>query len=310
MSGGRQHSPRPVSQRWLVSRPRPYGRTPFHSPGIQLTTVGLREALADQGEATDWAAAWEVLTSQRLRSAQSPWGVLWVAVRRAVLGDVVAGAFATSERTAWRLSQADPTARRPSLISLSVMIEGGREPAAEQWQQAHREAPLLDRVIEKVCSVGWDEAKARAVVEAVAASATRDGKASSDAHGWRQLAARLDVAPWQVRRVVVALPCVGGPPGGRVPRPTQSRSVVAHHRDTAHRRQHARLHRRAVGKAIGKTRALRCRECERMAPNQPRGTPGTVSVASRGVSSVRRCRSCGPGSVRVWVLAQSVDAHG
>jgi hypothetical protein len=178
-----------------------------------VVAVGLRGAVADQAEATGWSAAWEVLTSPGLRTVDSPWGVLWVAVRRAVLGDVVAGTFATSQRSAWRLAHADNAERRPRLVSLSTLIDTGREPPNDAWLEAPRPGPLLDLVVEALAAAGWEVGKARTVVEAVAASATRDGKASSDAQGWRRVAAHLGIPPWQVRRVTIVLLGAPGWPG-------------------------------------------------------------------------------------------------
>jgi hypothetical protein len=51
------------------------------------------------------------------------------------------------------------------------------------------------------------------VVEGVAVTAVRDGKASQEAKGWRPLARRLGLPPWQVRRVTVLLLGAPGWPG-------------------------------------------------------------------------------------------------
>ncbi len=61
--------------------------------------------------------------------------------------------------------------------------------------------------------VGWGPAAAGAVVEGVAVTAVRDGKASAEAVGWRPLAAHLGLPPWQVRRVTVLLLGAPGWPG-------------------------------------------------------------------------------------------------
>ena len=44
--------------------------------------LGLRGAAASQGEATAWEAVWLEATNPSLRTAQSPWGVLWRTARR------------------------------------------------------------------------------------------------------------------------------------------------------------------------------------------------------------------------------------
>ena len=64
----------------------------------QLAAAGLRGPAADQAEATGWAAAWEALTRSSFRTATTPWGLLWVAVRRAILGEVLASAYLSTAR--------------------------------------------------------------------------------------------------------------------------------------------------------------------------------------------------------------------
>ena len=44
---------------------------------------GLSGFMAAQAEASAWQAAWRVLTMPQLRIADSPWGVVWQAARRA-----------------------------------------------------------------------------------------------------------------------------------------------------------------------------------------------------------------------------------
>ena len=44
--------------------------------------LGLRGAAASQAEATAWEAVWLEATNPSLRTAHSPWGVLWRTARR------------------------------------------------------------------------------------------------------------------------------------------------------------------------------------------------------------------------------------
>lgn len=177
----------------------------------QVTTSGLRGPAAKQADATGWAIAWETLTSSSLRRARSPWGVLWVAVRRAVHGERLTATYPGSPRQSWhaekaRLAQRDAglprSFERP--ISLSLLLEEGWEPVAEPWTCTGL-GRRLEAVIEALIGVGWEQRAAHAVVEGVALTAFRDGKSSAEAQGWRPLATRLGLPPWQVRRVTVLL---------------------------------------------------------------------------------------------------------
>ena len=66
--------------------------------------VGLRGAMASQAEASGWEAVWIALCNPNLRTARSPWGVLWQAARRAVITEILTCRFATNERRAWELA--------------------------------------------------------------------------------------------------------------------------------------------------------------------------------------------------------------
>ncbi len=186
-----------------------YVRTHIVRP--QVATSGLRGPSAKQAEATGWAVAWETLTSASLRAARSPWGVLWVAVRRAVHGERLTATYLGSARHSWhaektRLAQRDAGQPRSfdRPISLSLLLEEGWEPVAEPWTCTGL-GRRLEAVIEALIGVGWERRAAHAVVEGVALTAVRDGKSSVEAQGWRPLASRLGLPPWQVRRVTVLL---------------------------------------------------------------------------------------------------------
>ena len=61
-----------------------YIRATVVRPNVAAT--GLAGPAADQAEATAWEATWEAMTLPSLRSARSPWGVLWATARRAANG--------------------------------------------------------------------------------------------------------------------------------------------------------------------------------------------------------------------------------
>ena len=80
-----------------------YVRATVVRPNVAAT--GLTGPAADQAEATAWEATWEALALPSLRSARSPWGVLWTTARRAALGELVAGIYCTDVRGGWRLAR-------------------------------------------------------------------------------------------------------------------------------------------------------------------------------------------------------------
>lgn len=207
-----------------------HARRAVVAPAVR--SVGLRGAAAVQGEATGWAVAWEVLAGPGVRQARSPWGVVWVAVRRAVLGERLATAYGTDPWTAYRIrrhqrcpADHDPAARRagdwsgavdPAAleppVSLTALAETDWEPATDP-KPARDLGPRLDRVVQLLVAAGWAEPAARTAVEVVALSARRNGTTTREAPGWRGLAAELDVPLWQARRVTVLLLGAPGWPG-------------------------------------------------------------------------------------------------
>jgi hypothetical protein len=202
-----------------------YVRATVVRPNVAAT--GLSGPTAEQAEATAWEACWEVLASPSLRSARSPWGVLWATARRAVLGEVVAGAYGMDVRSGWRLARPDPDpdtsgqgpARTATTIgydppvSLSAMDGEGGELPSDPGSAVPASGPVLSGVVHALVSVGWPERSAQVIVEAVAAGATCNSCTVSGARGWRRLAQGLDMPPWQVRRVMVVMLGARGWPG-------------------------------------------------------------------------------------------------
>lgn len=174
----------------------------------QVHAAGLRGPAAAQAEATGWEVAWEALNSPRIRLADSPWGWLWVAVRRAVQGELMGSIYLTSDRNSSRVRRA----RSASPVSLTQLLERGWDQEEEPSARAQL-GSRLQAVVAALVQVGWERRAANAVVEGVAVTAVRDGKTSTEARGWRPLAIQLGLPPWQVRRVMVVLLGAPGWPG-------------------------------------------------------------------------------------------------
>ena len=181
-------------------------RVRSHVVRPQVFALGLRGPVAAQAEASGWELAWELLNKGQLREAESPWGVLWIAVRRAIQGEMLSAAYQTSERKSWRAFREQTPETAPP-ISLTQLDESGWEPATPPAAASHM-GPGLLAVAAALVQVGWERRAAHAVVQAVAATVARDSNRSG-IQGWRGLAARLNLPPWQVRRVATVL--LGGP---------------------------------------------------------------------------------------------------
>jgi hypothetical protein len=168
---------------------------------IQVISAGLTGPAGEQAEATGWAIAWETLRSPGLRTADWPWSVLWVAVRRTVRGEWAAGAYLTNPRTAWDLRRTTARYwRMPPPLSFDRLVEDGYESATHLTGPAQ---PVLGEVVELLVEVGWPpELAAQVVVRLADRAEPCQGTAIS---GWRQVAAELDLPPWKVRRVAKLL---------------------------------------------------------------------------------------------------------
>ncbi len=178
----------------------------------------LEGSAADQAEATGWAEAWRVLRRPSTRDTPSPLGLLWVVVRRAVVGEKVAAEFATQPRTAWRLrpavgqsdEPADEGRSGPHLLSWDALTETG-------WETfGHREfeAPdglLIEHLAGAFADAGWPPDLAYRVVRQIAVTAppaselAAPSKRNEVAFGWRSLAVELGIEPWQARRATIAV---------------------------------------------------------------------------------------------------------
>lgn len=171
--------------------------------------LGLRGSAAGDGEATGWVAAWSALCDPHLLEADKPWAVLWAAARRAMLGEVLARRYATYPRQAWRI-EADlgksafaPRVEPVGLTATWPTANDGPERART------RLAAILEPIVDILAAVGWDPQIVSAVVDDIGRGVPRPGEEGSLIDGWRPLAQALDVEPWRVRRLTVAL--VGTP---------------------------------------------------------------------------------------------------
>ena len=185
-----------------------YVRKSVVRPNVSL--MGLSGPAGEQAEGSAWAAVWEVLSRPAIRSAASPWGVLWTTARRAVVGEIVAAAYSTEARQGWRAR----TQSTPGADDLTKRTHGWRPTVSVEQLEANGMAltegapdvsPILDLVVDALTRVGWTRSEARTVVEAVAVTVADRGAAPGDARGWRPLARVLDVPPWRVRRMMVFL---------------------------------------------------------------------------------------------------------
>lgn len=181
-----------------------YARTRVVRP--QVVRTGLRGPAADQAESTGWATAWEVLRNPATARAVSPWGVVTTAVRRAVLGELVATSYGTGVRNAWRLhAQFASSSGRGRPLSLSELTERGWEPVAPAEERTGR--LRLAAVVDAMVAVGWPRTQAWQAVDWAVSMA---GPA---AHGWRSLAVRTGMPAWRARRVLAFLLGEDGWPG-------------------------------------------------------------------------------------------------
>lgn len=189
--------------------------------------VGLRGACASQAEATAWEAVWLQLLEPSLRSAHSPWGVLWQTARRAMLGEILADRWGVSARRAWELDAAERAGeiRRP--VSLEPLLTTGWEPPAEGTAAAHN--GLLTTAVELAAQAlreaGWPADVATRIVHETAEMDSPVG-AGTTAVGWRPLANRLELPPWQARRLVLVLRGSGGTAGLLARLLTEGPSVI------------------------------------------------------------------------------------
>jgi hypothetical protein len=178
-----------------------------------VSVRGFTGHAIDEAVTTGLSVAWEVLASPAVRTAPRPWGVVWRAVDRALSAELLAARHQCSSARAWRVA---------------AVVEGGEgvlfvedAPRLEQVlghpsTTAGREQGLgrrLDTVTEAMVGVGWARWDAEAVVGAAVALAGGPPSDGRTVSGWRPLADRYGIAPWRVRRALLALLGTESAPG-------------------------------------------------------------------------------------------------
>ena len=170
--------------------------------------IGLRGAAASQAEATAWEAVWLKLCDPHLRSSRSPWGVIWQTARRAVLGEILAARWGTDWRRAWEHDAEERAGRNGRPISLEPLLRDGIDPTPRESTPSRasstRVSVALDLAADALADAGWNTATAKEIVAEVAVMEESLGHGAT-VIGWRPLAARLGIPPWQARRLTFAL---------------------------------------------------------------------------------------------------------
>ncbi|WP_372593411.1 hypothetical protein [Actinotalea sp.] len=176
--------------------------------------VGLRGVRASQAEATAWQEAWKALCRPSLRQAAEPWGVLWGTIRRAAMGESVAGQYGCAPREAWRLEAEARAGRLQPPLSLDGLRESGWDPTAEDASPSEvvEAAGALRDAVGALAAAGWPHHLAARIVILLSLDHP-PANARSTVQGWRLLATDLQIAPWQARRLTLLLRGTDEAPG-------------------------------------------------------------------------------------------------
>lgn len=179
---------------------------------------GLSGFMAAQAEASAWQAAWRVLTMPQLRLADSPWGVVWQAARRAVHGEVAAASFGTSERQAWHLLAGDEGVRVARLESLDKWTDMGLDAVSDEYMALGVDFAIARRRAQAaLAAVGWRRDEAEGIVATAVGVQALPRDPRCTLVGWRTMADELGLPPWQARRLCIVL--LGTPDwSGLIPR--------------------------------------------------------------------------------------------
>ncbi len=170
--------------------------------------VGLRGAAASQAEATAWEAVWLQLCAPSLRSAKSPWGVIWQTARRALLGEILAARWGTNWRRAWEQDANERQGCDHRPLSIECLAAVGTTFGAAALEvpgtTTTSVSTALDAAAGALASAGWDDYAARQIVGEIASMEDALGH-DATIIGWRTLATRLGLPPWQARRLTAVL---------------------------------------------------------------------------------------------------------
>ncbi|MBX9243814.1 hypothetical protein ICW40_03210 [Actinotalea ferrariae] len=173
--------------------------------------LGMRGAASGQAETSAWEDVWEVLNSPALRTADSPWGLIWSVARHAILTEAVCARYPTSPRKAWQLAKVHAGGLVQPVIRLDDLPHA-QMPCAAQDGTRPRITDAADAAVDALVAAGWPEDRAAEIVEDVLADTptTRSTRWTGRAHGWtsygwRNMAERLSLPAWQARRLVIVL---------------------------------------------------------------------------------------------------------
>jgi hypothetical protein len=166
----------------------------------------------DEAVTTGLSVAWEVLAAPAVRQAPRPWGVVWRAVDRALSAELLAARHQCSSARAWRVAAAAEGAEGVLFVEDTPRLEHvlGQPSTVGHEQGLGRR---LDAVSEAMVNVGWCRWDAEAVVGAAVALAGGPPSDGRTVSGWRPLANRYGIAPWRVRRALLALLGTESAPG-------------------------------------------------------------------------------------------------
>lgn len=175
---------------------------------------GLQHAALAQACATGCEVAWEQLADPRIRQVASPWGVVWAAVRRAMLTEIVASRYGTGPRQAWRLraQQRDGSPTAVRLISLDAVQAAGWDPPIGPVPSP-APGPYLSRLIEELAAVGWDRELATDAVVQIAGRRRHPRERPYRVREVAVMAEQFGLAKWQVRRLMQLVQGAPGWPG-------------------------------------------------------------------------------------------------
>lgn len=162
--------------------------------------AGLRGTGADLAEATGWAVAWETLRRPATRHADSPAGVVWVAVRRALISEVV------DQRGTSQFGAVREVPCRA--LSLDQMLESGFDVAVPSAHGVHELGQHVEALVGVMVASGWTCQDARDAVAMIADHVTTD-RSGTPVTRWRWVALRMGLPEWRVRRLAGLL--LGGP---------------------------------------------------------------------------------------------------
>jgi hypothetical protein len=169
-----------------------------------VMTRGFSGHAIDEATTTGLTVAWEVLGTRALLASSRPWGVVWRAVDRALSAELLAARHQCAPARAWRVAASAGGGEGVLFVEDAPRLEHvlGDPSSTEHRQGLGRR---LDAVTEAMVGVGWSRWDAEAVVGTAAAMAGGSPSDGRTVTGWRPVAERYGIPPWQVRRALLAL---------------------------------------------------------------------------------------------------------